>query len=88
VMRLDARSVGEAAVVLGAGRRTKGDAIEPGTGIEVFPSIGSRLEPGQPAFRVHARSQDEAEAVRPCLEDAITVSAIQVPKSPLILGEM
>ncbi len=87
VMRLDARTVGEAAVALGAGRRQKSDTIDPAAGVEVLRAIGDRLEPGQPVFRIHAASERDVKSARTALEEALSVSAIQVPASPLILAK-
>jgi pyrimidine-nucleoside phosphorylase len=60
VTRLDAMVVGKAAVRLGAGRRTKEDAIDHAVGIVVHAKRGDRVRPGDTVGEVHAR--DEASA--------------------------
>jgi pyrimidine-nucleoside phosphorylase len=61
--RVDARLVGEVAVILGAGREKKGDPIDHAVGIEVLHKVGDRLEQGDTLFRVHAnRPEKLAEA--------------------------
>lgn len=61
VAAADARGIGDAALALGAGRRTKTDAVDPAVGVVVRARIGDRVEPGQPLATVHARSDTAAE---------------------------
>ncbi len=59
----DARGIGDAALALGAGRRTKADPIDPAVGIVLLARIGDRVETGAPLAEVHARTPaDAAEA--------------------------
>lgn len=88
VMRLDARTIGEIAVSLGAGRQSKTDTIDPAVGIEIFRPIGARVEPGQPLFKIYARSASDLAAAKERIGEAVSVSAIRVPASPLILATL
>ncbi|GAB4503681.1 MAG: pyrimidine-nucleoside phosphorylase [Anaerolineales bacterium] len=64
-----ARSVGEAAVRLGAGRARKGDPIDHAVGIVLHHKVGERVEIGQPLFTIHANDEAlQAEARRQVLE--------------------
>jgi pyrimidine-nucleoside phosphorylase len=79
-----AEEIGLASVDLGAGRRHKGDPIDPAVGIVVHPKIGDRLEVGQPIGEVHARDRDgAAEAARRVLA-AMDVTDGPVEPPPLI----
>ena len=69
VQRLAALPVGNAALGLGAGRRTKDDAIDHAVGIVCLKKRGDTVEEGEPIAEIHAR--DEASAA----EAAGTVSA-------------
>ncbi len=60
VVALSAIGVGNAAVHLGAGRRTKEDEIDHAVGVVVHAKRGTRVEAGQVLAVVHARSDDEA----------------------------
>ena len=62
VASLSAIAVGNAAVHLGAGRRTKEDAVDHAVGIVCRAKRGDRVEAGQPLAEVHARSDAAAEA--------------------------
>jgi pyrimidine-nucleoside phosphorylase len=61
VVGLGATRVGLAAVHLGAGRRTKDDAIDHAVGIVVHAKRGARVEAGEPLADVHARTDDDAD---------------------------
>jgi pyrimidine-nucleoside phosphorylase len=60
VTRLGAIDVGNAALRLGAGRRTKDDAVDHAVGVVCLRKLGDRVERGEPLAEVHAR--DEASA--------------------------
>lgn len=65
VAGLDARGVGDAALALGAGRRAKGDPVDPAVGVVLRAKVGDRVAPGEPLAEVHARTEEgwrEAEA--------------------------
>jgi pyrimidine-nucleoside phosphorylase len=65
ISSLSAIAVGNAAVRLGAGRRTKEDAVDHAVGIVCSAKRGDRVEAGQPLAEVHARSDAAADvAVR------------------------
>jgi pyrimidine-nucleoside phosphorylase len=85
---VDAEEIGRTSVMLGAGRRTKGDPIDPAVGIVCRPKLGDRLEAGQPVGEVHARSDDDArEAARRVLA-ALTLSDEPVTPPPLVIAEL
>ncbi len=56
VTRCDARTVGVAAMRLGAGRERKEDEVDHGVGITLLAKVGDRVEKGQPVARVRYRS--------------------------------
>jgi pyrimidine-nucleoside phosphorylase len=62
VVRLDAIAVGQAAVRLGAGRRTKDDAIDHAVGIVCHAKRGDRIGAGDVLADVHARDEAGAAA--------------------------
>jgi pyrimidine-nucleoside phosphorylase len=75
VQAADARGIGDAALMLGAGRRTKTDDVDPAVGIVLRARIGDRVQPGQPLADVHARSDDAAEHAFAALRSAFLLSA-------------
>jgi thymidine phosphorylase len=68
VTGLGAIAVGEAALHLGAGRRTKADAIDHSVGVVCHAKRGDRVRPGDTLAEVHAADEaTAAEAVREVL---------------------
>ena len=61
---LDARMVGDAAVMLGAGRRVKADQVDPRVGIELVAKMGDEIQAGEPLLWIHhdERGFEEASA--------------------------
>jgi pyrimidine-nucleoside phosphorylase len=62
VEALNARAVAEAALELGAGRRTKTDAIDHAVGVVVRAKTGDRIAPGDLLAEVHAADPGAGEA--------------------------
>jgi pyrimidine-nucleoside phosphorylase len=79
-------TVGETAVVLGAGREKKGDAIDHGVGIEVLHKVGERVEKGQSILRIHARDRKSLDQARQRLLQAYRWSEQAVEELPLFYG--
>lgn len=63
VAECDARSIGLAAMRLGAGRERKEDDIDPGVGIEVRKKIGDQVSPGDVLAVLRHRPCDISEAM-------------------------
>jgi pyrimidine-nucleoside phosphorylase len=54
ISKVHARLVGEASVVLGAGRAKKSDTIDHAVGILIYKKVGDKVEIGEPLFEIHA----------------------------------
>jgi pyrimidine-nucleoside phosphorylase len=83
---VDAEALGRASAHLGAGRRRKGDAIDPAVGIVFRPKVGDRIEHGRELGAVHARSADDASACLARVAAALTVGDDPVEPPPLVYG--
>ena len=81
--RVHARVVGEMAVVLGAGRSEKGQAVKHDVGIEVHHKVGDFVKEGEALFTIHADSRELLEEVRPELLAAHQWSDVPVEPLPL-----
>jgi len=75
VQKLDALEIGRAANLLGAGRFTKDDTIDPAVGTEVLAKVGDRVEEGQPLAILHVNAEQSLEAARRMTESAYTIDA-------------
>jgi pyrimidine-nucleoside phosphorylase len=77
LVSIDAYLVGRASMLLGAGRETAGDRIDPGVGITLRAKPGDRLEGGQPVMDLAYRDRRRvAEAAELC------ASAIEIGDRP------
>jgi pyrimidine-nucleoside phosphorylase len=83
---VDAEALGRASADLGAGRRRKGDVIDPSVGIVFRPKIGDRIERGRELGTVHARSADDASACLARIAAALTLGDEPVDPPPLVYG--
>jgi thymidine phosphorylase len=83
---VDAEAIGRASGDLGAGRKRKGDPIDPAVGVVFRPKVGDRLEGGQELGIVHARDEASADACVARLLAAITLSNEPVDPPPLVHG--
>lgn len=81
--RMDTERIGMVSVMLGAGRRTKTDAIDLGAGIRLFKKTGDRVEQGEPLCALYTKAADPAAATAAYL-DALTFSAEAPEPTPLI----
>ncbi len=88
VTRLDARQVGYAAVSAGAGRRRKGDPVDPAAGIRLAAKVGDSVQCGGMLAQVMASSRERlAEALRQ-LERAYEIGDEAPPKTDVALDEL
>jgi pyrimidine-nucleoside phosphorylase len=84
--RIVSDRLGMASMVLGAGRRTKDDVIDPASGIVLMKKPGDAVKAGEPIAMLHgARDARFDEAAR-LLDEAVAISAAPVAPEPLILA--
>jgi pyrimidine-nucleoside phosphorylase len=83
IAEVQARVVGETSVVLGAGRKKKGEQIDLSVGIEVMVKVGDEIAKGQPLFVIHAKDQNSVAEASKNLETAVKI--VQEPVEPLPL---
>jgi pyrimidine-nucleoside phosphorylase len=86
VASFGASGIGNAALVLGAGRRRKGDRIDPGSGIEILVKPGDPLRQGQPLARLYG--EREPEQARRLVLEALEISEEPVDRPPAILDSL
>ncbi len=85
VSKLSATGVGNAAVHLGAGRRTKDDQIDHAVGIVVRAKRGDHVGVGRTLADVHARTEDEARFAAAEVLAAYEISDVAPPERPVLL---
>jgi pyrimidine-nucleoside phosphorylase len=84
--RVDARTIGEAAVALGAGRARKGDPIDLAVGFEIHHKVGDHVEMGSPLFTIHANDPDKLAEARAAVLGAHSWSDEPIEPLPLFFG--
>jgi len=85
VARLGAIRVGQAAVRLGAGRRTKDDDIDHAVGIVCRKKRGDRVSAGDTLAEIHARDDGAADAVARDVLDAYQLADSAPPTRRVVL---
>ena len=85
VSALSAVTVGNAAVHLGAGRRTKEDVVDHAVGIVCRAKRGDRVEVGQPLAEVHARSDAAADLAVCEVLSAYEIQDVRPAERPVLL---
>jgi pyrimidine-nucleoside phosphorylase len=73
VLAMDTRALGEAAVALGAGRSTLGEAIDPAVGFVMAVGPGDEVEAGGPLAEIHAASDAAADEAAETIRGAIRI---------------
>lgn len=83
ISQVHARSVGEAAVVLGAGRAKKSDVIDHAVGFLIFKKVGDKVEKDEVLFEIHANDKEKLAEVREIVLTAFQIRDESVPPLPL-----
>jgi len=83
ISQVNARSVGEAAVALGAGRAKKGDPIDHAVGFIIRKKVGDAVKSGDVLFEIHANDKAKLEEARAAVLSAFQFSEQPVPPLPL-----
>ncbi len=85
VAALGAVAVGQAALHLGAGRRTTDDTIDHSVGIVCLLKRGDRVAKGEPLAEIHAASNEAADEAARELLDAYEIADAPPPSRPVVL---
>lgn len=73
VSEIVADEVGIAAMLLGAGRSTKDDEIDPSVGLVLHKKVGDAVQEGESLLTIHANTEN-LDAIKQRLYDNITIS--------------
>jgi thymidine phosphorylase len=85
VARVGAIAVGVAALRLGAGRRTKDDAIDHAVGVVCRAKRGDRVAAGEPLAEVHALDDQSAAEAAAAVRAAYELADEAPPARPVLL---
>ncbi len=84
VEEVEPRTIGQAIVAMGGGRRTIDDQIDHSVGFVITAKPGDRVERGQPIATIHARDTMTEEIGRDALASAIRIGEGPADPLPLI----
>lgn len=85
VSAIDAEEIGLASTMIGAGRDTKEDAIDPAVGVILEVKVGQKVEPGGVLCRLYYTKEDRLDEAAERVEDAFRISASAPEPRELIL---
>jgi pyrimidine-nucleoside phosphorylase len=85
VAALDARRVGHAAVLLGAGRAFKEQELDYGAGLELLKKVGDRVAKGEPVAILHAADETKLRLGESAYREALVISAKAVRPRTVVL---
>ncbi len=83
VSQVAADHVAQAALILGAGRMRKEDAVDHAVGVEVFINVGDEVQQGQEIARIHANDEAALKDAQQEVLNAIQISSEAVDPLPL-----
>jgi pyrimidine-nucleoside phosphorylase len=85
VSAIAAEGIGIASSMIGAGRNTKEDTIDPAVGVILEVKVGQKVEAGAVLCRVYYTSEEHVEEASQQVEDAFRISSTPPEERELIL---
>jgi pyrimidine-nucleoside phosphorylase/thymidine phosphorylase len=85
ISALDAEYIGMASSMIGAGRDTKEDSIDPAVGVILEVKAGQKVDAGSVLCRLYYTSDERVEEAAQLVEDAFRISAAAPEERALIL---
>lgn len=85
VSAIDAEYVGLASAMIGAGRETKEDTVDPAVGVILEVKVGQKVDAGAVLCRLYYTKEERLEEAAETVEDAFRVSAAPPEDRDLIL---
>lgn len=85
ISAIDAEYIGQASSMIGAGRATKDDAIDPAVGVILEVKVGQKVDAGGVLCRLYYTREENVEEAAQFVEDAFRISATTPENRELIL---
>jgi pyrimidine-nucleoside phosphorylase len=85
VSAIDAEYIGQASSMIGAGRDTKEDSIDPAVGVILEVKVGQKVDAGGVLCRLYYTGEERVEEAAQLVEDAFRISATAPEERALIL---
>lgn len=84
IASVNAELIGTAAMILGAGRRTVNDVIDPRAGIVILKKTGESVKAGEPILKLYSERENSFDEAIPYLEGSYSYSKEKTVRNPLI----
>lgn len=84
ILKINAETIGEASVLLGAGRAVKTDEIDPLAGIRLYKKPGDSIESGEVLMTLYADSEEKLTSAKSFAEKAFLIGDSHPVTEPLI----
>jgi pyrimidine-nucleoside phosphorylase len=85
VSAIDAEDIGRATALIGAGRQTKDDTVDPAVGVILEIKVGEKVEAGSVLGRLYYTNPEHLEEAAEVMEDAFRISSHPPEERELIL---
>jgi pyrimidine-nucleoside phosphorylase len=85
ISAIDAQYIGQASSMIGAGRDTKEDTIDPAVGVILEVKVGQKVDAGGVLCRLYYTREDNVEEAAQLVEDAFRISSTAPESRELIL---
>jgi pyrimidine-nucleoside phosphorylase len=85
VSAIEAEYIGQASAMIGAGRDTKEDSIDPAVGVILEIKVGQKVEAGGVLCRLYYTNDERVEEAAQLVEDAFRISSTTPEERALIL---
>src|ERR1700758_1446929 len=85
ISAIDAEYIGQASSMIGAGRDTKEDSIDPAVGVILEVKVGQKVDAGGVLCRLYYTREDNVDEAAQLVEDAFKISASAPEERALIL---
>src|SRR5215469_8704007 len=85
VSGIDAELIGQASALIGAGRNTKEDSIDPAVGVILEVKVGQKIDAGSILCRIYYTNNEHLEEASALVEDAFRISQQPADERDLIL---
>ena len=85
VTAIDAEDIGRASALMGAGRNTKEDSVDPAVGVVLEVKVGQKVDAGGVLCRLYYTNEEHVEEAAQQVEDAFRISNQPAEERELIL---
>ncbi len=85
VSQVDCEKIGVASLVLGGGRSTKEDVIDPAVGVMVHKKVGDEVAVDEPLCTLYYNRSEQVEEARALIQSSYTMSAAPLLKSKALI---